>query len=205
MKIRFLIFVFSILGSVGFFENSYSLSCAIPNLGDVYDSSDYVFHGMVLEKNYLTLDSRMPVVTFQIQESFKGNAIEQISVTVNENWDYQFEDGFEYVVFVYRDGLSLMTDPCWPKFHAFSSTLDIVKKLTLSDDGIRSKTTVFVYDSLSLEEREKLEEYQQTIQEKRLERWDEITFQKQMTVFTGILLIPVAAIIGFVYFKRVRK
>ncbi|KAF6245194.1 hypothetical protein C6989_04490 [Nitrosopumilus sp. b2] len=187
------------------FQESYSLSCVIPNLGDVYDSSDYVFHGMVLDKNYLTLDSRMPVVTFQIQESFKGNAIEQISVTVNENWDYQFEDGFEYVVFVYREELSLMTDPCWPKFHAFHSTLDIVKKLAQSDAEIRFQTTEFVYESLLPEERKELEENQKIIHEKKLERWDEITFQKQMTVFAGILMIPVVAVMAFVYFRRNRK
>ncbi|AJM91998.1 hypothetical protein [Nitrosopumilus piranensis] len=204
MKTRFLILTFLVLISFGF-QESYSLSCVIPNLGDVYDSSDYVFHGKVLYKNYLTLDSRMPVVTFQIQESFKGNAIEQISVTVNENWDYQFEDGFEYVVFVYREELSLMTDPCWPKFHTFHSTLDIVKKLAQSDVEIRSQTTEFVYESLLPEERKELEENQKIIQEKKLERWDEITFQKQMTVFAGILMIPVVAVMAFVYFRRNRK
>ncbi|WP_182126456.1 hypothetical protein [Nitrosopumilus sp. b2] len=204
MKTRFLILTFLVLISFGF-QESYSLSCVIPNLGDVYDSSDYVFHGMVLDKNYLTLDSRMPVVTFQIQESFKGNAIEQISVTVNENWDYQFEDGFEYVVFVYREELSLMTDPCWPKFHAFHSTLDIVKKLAQSDAEIRFQTTEFVYESLLPEERKELEENQKIIHEKKLERWDEITFQKQMTVFAGILMIPVVAVMAFVYFRRNRK
>lgn len=202
MKTKLLIIIFLILISSGFQENSYALSCAIPDLGDVYDKSDYVFHGKVLDKNYLTLDSRMPVVTFQIQESFKGNTIEQISVMVDERWDYQFEDGFEYVVFVYREGMSLMTDPCWPKFHAFPSTLEIVKKLSQSDRDIRSESTDVIYESLLPEEREQYEENQKIIQEKKLERWDKITFQKQITVIVGALLIPTVGGIAFVYFRR---
>lgn len=54
---------------------------------DVYEKSDYVFHGKVTDKNYLTFDFQIPVVTFEIIESFKGNANEQISVTVEEKWD----------------------------------------------------------------------------------------------------------------------
>ncbi len=98
-----------LLISSGFANNAHSLSCAIPNLGDVFDESDYVFHGTVLDKNYLTWDLQMPVVTFQILESFKGNAYDQISITVSEQWDYNFEDGFEYVVFVYQEEMSLQS------------------------------------------------------------------------------------------------
>ena len=205
MKSVSLLLLFLILIFSGFVESSYSLSCAVPNLGTVFDSSEYVFLGIVLDKNYLTLDSHMPVVTFEIKESFKGNPTEQISITVDEMWDYQFEDGFEYVVFVYRDGFSLMTNPCWPKFHAFSSTLDIVTKLSLSDDDIRSKTTDFVFNSLLPEEIEKYEENKEIIQEKRLERWDEVAFQKQMIILMGFLLIPVAGVITLLYFKKIRK
>ncbi len=206
MKTRLLIIpLILVLLFSGFTPSVKALSCAIPNLGDVFDKSDYVFYGKVLDKNYLTLDSRIPVVTFHVLESFKGNAIEKISVTVNENWDYQFEDGFEYVVFVYREGLSLMTDPCWPKFHAFPSSLEIVKLLAIPDHPMRSNPVSMVYESLTDTELMQLEENQKIIQEKRLERWDQITFQKQMMVLVGVLLIPTVAGISFVCFRKKRK
>jgi len=142
----------------------------MPVLVDVFDKSDYVFHDKVSDKNYLTWDLRMPVVTFQVLESFKGNAYDQISIIVNEMWDYQFEEGFEYVVFVYREELSLQTDPCWPKFHAFPTTLEIARQLTIPEHQMRSNPVNMVYESLTSQELEQLEENQKIIQEKRLER-----------------------------------
>ncbi|MCV0409655.1 hypothetical protein [Nitrosopumilus sp.] len=189
----------------GFTPDVQSLSCAIPNLGDVFDKSDYVIHGKVLDKNYLTWDPQMPIVTFQVLESFKGNAYEEISITVNENWDYKFEDGFEYVVFVYRQELSLLTDPCWPKFHAFPSTLEIARQLVTSNHEIRSSPTSVVYESLTEQELIQLEENQKVIQEKKLERWDAVTSQRLAIIITSILLILIAGIAVFVVFRRKRK
>ena len=168
-----------LLISSGFANNAHSLSCAIPNLGDVFDESDYVFHGTVLDKNYLTWDLQMPVVTFQILESFKGNAYDQISITVSEQWDYNFEDGFEYVVFVYREEMSLQSDPCWPKFQAFPSTIEIVKKLQIPGHEMRLNPVNVVYESLSEMELRQFEENQEIIQEKKLERWNDVTSQRQ--------------------------
>ena len=105
-----------------------------------------------------------------------------------------------------REGLSLQTDPCWPKFHAFPSTLDIVRKLTISPEHeMHSKSVNVIYDSLSLKELEQLEKNQKNIQEKRLERWDEITTQKHILVAGLLLLIPVSGIAAFVIFRKKRK
>ena len=182
--------------------NSYALSCAVPDLGNVYEQSDYVFHGKVTGKNYLTFDFQTPVVTFEVLESFKGNATEQISVTVEEKWDYMFEDGFEYVVFVYREGIELRTDPCWPKFHALPSIVQNIKKLTIPDDNIHEESTIFIYESLSSREKEQLDETQKIIQEKRLERWDEVMFQRQMMILIFALLVPAAGGAALVYFRK---
>jgi len=206
MKTRLLIIpLFLFLISSGFINNTYALSCAIPVLGDIFDSSDYVFHGKVLEKNYLTWNSQMPVVTFQILESFKGNVSEQISITVSEMWDYQFEDGFEYVVFVYREELSLQTDPCWPKFQAFPTTLEIIRQLTIPDHEMRSNLVNVVYESLTSQELEQFEKNREIIQEKKLERWDSVTSQRQFIILAFLLMIPITIVATFVIFRRKRK
>jgi len=120
MKTGFLIiFLIALLPLFGFVNKAQALSCALPQLGMEYDESDYVLHGKVLEKNYYTWDSRIPVVTFEVLESFKGDTSGQISVSVNETWDYKFEDGFEYVIFVQNIELSLEIDPCSPSFWHF--------------------------------------------------------------------------------------
>ena len=206
MKTRFLIIplILSLVLS-GFVNNAQALSCAIPNLGDVFDKSDYVFHGKVLDKNYLTWDLRMPIVTFQILESFKGNAYEEISIIVNEMWDYQFEDGFEYVVFVYREELSLQTDPCWPKFQAHQSTIEIIKQLAIPNHEMRSNLVNVVYESLSETELRQFEENQKIIQEKKLERWNDVTSQRQTIILASIILIPIIGIVAFLTFRRKRK
>jgi len=206
MKTRLLIIPFFLfLVSSGYINSTHALSCAMPVLGDVFDKSDYVFHGKVSDKNYLTWDLRMPVVTFQVLESFKGNAYDQISITVNEMWDYQFEEEFDYVVFVYREEISLQTDPCWPKFHAFPTTLEIARQLTIPEHQMRSNSVNVVYESLTSQELEQLEENQQIIQEKRLERWDSVTSQRQFIIVAFLLIIPVASVSIFVIFRRKRK
>ena len=194
-----------LLITVGFFNNAHGLSCAIPVLGDVYDESDYVFHGKVLEKNYITWDLQTPVVTFQVIESFKGNAFDQISVSVSEMWDYQFEDGFEYVVFVYREELSLRTDPCWPKFHAMPSTIEIMQKLATPEHEMHSNPINFVYESMTEKELEQFEENKKIIQEKKLKRWDSVTYQRQTTIIAFVVLIPVAATVAFLTLRKKRK
>jgi len=206
MKTRLLIIpLLLFLVSSGYINSTHALSCAMPVLGDVFDKSDYVFHGRVSDKNYLTWDLRMPVVTFHILESFKGNAYDQISITVNEMWDYQFEEGFEYVVFVYREELSLQTDPCWPKFQAFPTTLEIARQLATFDHQMRSNPVNAVYESLTSQELEQLEENQKIIQEKRLERWDSVTSQRQFIIIVFLLIISVAGVSIFMVFRRKRK
>ena len=203
MKTRLLIIPFFLfLVSSGYINSTYALSCAMPVLGEVFDKSDYVFHGKVSDKNYLTWDHQMPVVTFQVLESFKGNAYDQISITVNEMWDYQFEEGFDYVVFVYREEISLQTDPCWPKFHAFPTTLEIARQLTMPEHQMSSNPVNVVYESLTSEELEQLEENQKIIQEKRLERWDSVTSQRQFIIVAFLLIIPVVGVSVFVIFRR---
>ncbi|MGY5149676.1 MAG: hypothetical protein ACW9W3_06405 [Candidatus Nitrosopumilus sp. bin_68KS] len=69
MKARLLIMsLIALLSLFGFVNNAQALSCALPQLGEEYDESDYVLHGKVLEKDYYAWDSRMPVVTFEVLE-----------------------------------------------------------------------------------------------------------------------------------------
>lgn len=116
-----------------------------------------------------------------------------------------FEDEFEYVVFVYRDGIELKTEPCWPKFHALPSIVQNVKKLTIPDDAIHDKPVTFIYESLSTSEQEKLDDTQKIIQEKRLERWDSVMLQRQIMILVFALIISTAGGTAFVYFKKKRK
>ena len=178
-----------------------ALSCAPIALGKFFDESEYVFHGKVVEKNYITWDSNMPMVTFNVINSFKENSNEQITVSVQERWDYFFEDGFEYVVFVKRDGLSLLVPSCYPKFMAFPSSLSIVNKLSL-DDTIRSETVAIFHNSLSPYEREEFETNNSIIQEKRVERWDAITIPRQLAIIAMLMMIPIAGIVVFFIFRR---
>ena len=184
-------------------DDAEALSCAPYALGKIFDDSEYVFHGKVVEKNYMTWDSDAPMVTFDVINSFKGNSNQQITVSVQERWDYLFEDGFEYVVFVKRDGISLLVPSCYPKFMAFPSTLEILSKLSL-DDKLRSETVTVFYDSLSTQEREEFEKNKSIIQEKRLERWDSVTISRQYTIIAMIVLIPVAGLSVF-FILRKRK
>ena len=199
MKFFLLASLVVLLGSIG---NAQALSCAIPELGAEYDKADYVLHGKVIEKNYLTWDYQMPAVTFQMIQSFKGEVYENITVTVNESWDYFFEEGYEYIIFVKRNEMSLEIDPCSPKAHAFQSTIDIMTKLSMGDQKVRSSTPDIFLESLTDKESEMLETYQKDISDKKLERWDDVTTQRTAMIFAGLAAIPITGVAAFVMFRR---
>lgn len=179
-----------------------ALSCAPVLLGDAFDESDYAFHGKVIDKNYLTWELQMPVITFEVIESFKGNAGEQISVTVYEQWSYDFEEGLEYVVFVNRNELSLEISPCSPMFQAHQSSLDIMRLVSMPDHDMRYKTSSFFYESLTDGEKIKYEENNNFLKEKRLERWDNAMLQRNLTV---LLLVSLGFVAVFVLYMIFRK
>lgn len=206
MKTRlFIIFAIGLLPLFGFVNNAQSLSCALPQLGAEYDESDYVLHGKVLEKNYYAWDSRMPVVTFEVLESFKGDASGQILVSVNETWDYKFEDGFEYVIFVQKTEFSLEIDSCSPEFLAFPSVVEIIRQVSISEGDMRSATSNIFYESLTEQEKLEFESINNLIQEKKVERWDSGSSQRQLTVIAFLLMIPITGVSAFVIFRRRRK
>jgi len=206
MKTRlFIIFAIALLPLFGFVNNAQSLSCALPQLGAEYDESDYVLHGKVLEKNYYTWDSRMPVVTFEVLESFKEDASGQILVSVNETWDYKFEDGFEYVIFVQKTEFSLEIDSCSPEFLAFPSVVEIIRQVSISEGDMRSATSNIFYESLTEQEKLEFESINNLIQEKKVERWDSGSSQRQFTIIAFLLMIPITGVSAFVIFRRRRK
>jgi len=206
MKSRLLIIsLIALLVLFGFINNVQALSCALPQLGAEYDESDYVLHGKVLEKNYYTWDSRIPVVTFEVLESFKGDASGQISVSVNETSDYKFEEGFEYVIFVQKTELSLEIDPCSPAFLAFPSVVEIIRQVSLSEGDMRSATPNMFYESLTEKEKLEFESINNLIQEKKVERWDSGSSQRQLTIIAFVLMIPIASVTAFLIFRRKRK
>ena len=129
------------------------LSCAPVQLGDAFEDSEYVFHGKVVDKNYLTWDQNKPIVTFEIIERFKGDAEGQISVTVYEQWSFDFEVGLEYVIFVQRNQVALEISPCTPYFQAFSSSLDIMRQLSIPEHDVQYKTSNVFYESLNDQEK----------------------------------------------------
>ena len=206
MKTRLLIiFLIALLPLFGFVNNVQALSCALPHLGEEYDESDYVLYGKVLEKNYHTWDSRMPVVTFEVLESFKGDASGQISVSVNETWDYNFEEGFEYVIFVQKTELALKIDQCSPEFLAFPSVVEIIRQVSMSEGDMRSATSNIFYESLTEQEKLEFESINNSIQEKKVERWDSGSSQRQLTIIAFLLMIPLTGVSVFVIFRRKRK
>ena len=185
---------------ISFIPNVSALSCTLPVLGDSFEKSDYVIHGRVSEKNYLTWSLQKPMVTFDVLESFKGNAYDDIIVSVNENWDYTFEEGFEYVIFVQRTELSLEIDPCSPKFLAFPSVVNIVRQVSEGKMLLADANTVF--ESLTEQELSEYEKIHDSIQEKKIERWDNVTSQRQMMTFSFLLLIPITAVSAFAISRR---
>ena len=204
MKTRLLIIpLILFLCTQGFVSNAEALSCAMPVLGVVYDKADYVFHGKVLDKKYFNWNSNLPTVTFQVLESFKENPNEQISVIVNENWEYKYEVGFEYVGFVYKEGSSLLIDPCWPSFQAFPSSIEIMRQLTIPDSKMHSTPASIFYESLTDKELIQFEENKDIIQEMNMKRLNSgERFHGQIIVITSLVLIPVAGAIGFVVWKK---
>lgn len=206
MKTRLLIIpLTAFLMFSGLTTDIHALSCALPLLGMAYDNSDYVIHGKVIAKNYLTWSLQKPMVTFDVLESFKGNVYDQISVSVNENWDYEFEDGFEYVVFIQRTELSLEIDSCSPKFLAFPSVVEIIRQVSLPDSEMRFSTSDMFYNSLTDQEKLEFESTNILIQEKKLERWDSVTSQRQLIIVSSLLLIPISSVSAFVIFRRKRQ
>ena len=179
-----------------------ALSCAPVELGDAFDQSEHVFHGKVTEKNYLTWDQQMPVVTFGIIESFKGNAEGRISVTVYEQWSYDFEVGLEYVVFVQRNELDLEISPCIPIFQAFSSSIQIMREASEQGNEMRYQTSNVFYESLSDQEKAKYEENNDFLKEKRVERWDSELLQRQIIIIVSISLGLIAVFVGLIIFKK---
>ena len=203
MKIRLLIiFLVALLSLFGFVNNAQSLSCALPQLDTEYNKSDYVLHGKVLDKYYYVWDSRVPVVTFEVLESFKGNTDDLMSVSVNETWNYQFEDGFEYIIFVQNTEFSLEIDQCSPVFLAFPSVVDIIRQVSMSEGDVRSATPKVFYESLTKQEKLEFELINNLIQEKKVERWDSGSNQRQLTVFAFLLIIPIIGVFVFVIFRR---
>lgn len=206
MKTRLLIIrLIAFLTLFGLVNNAEALSCALSQLGTEYDDSDYVLHGKVLDKNYHTWDSRMPTVTFEVLESFKGDADGQVSVLVYEHWDYKFEDGFEYVIFVQKTQFSLEIDKCSPEFLAFPSVVEIIRQVSMSDADIRSATSNIFYESLTEQEKLEFESINNLIQEKKVERWNSGSAHMQFTVFASLLTIPIIGVAALVIFRRKRK
>ncbi|MCH7559861.1 MAG: hypothetical protein IIC67_00575 [Thaumarchaeota archaeon] len=206
MKTRLLIlviiFVIVLLMPSVTIPNVQALLCALPPLGTAFDNSDYVIHGKVIDKNYITWSLQKPIVTFEILESFKGNANEQISVSVNENWGYEFADGFEYVIFVKRTELSLEVDPCSPKFLALPSVVNIVRQVSLPDNEMRSSNSNIFYEKLTEQEKLEYESLNQLIQEKGTERWDSVTLQRQLSIIAFVLMISITGIAIFFIYRR---
>jgi len=70
---------------------------------------------------------------------------------------------------------------------------------------MRSNPVNVVYESLSEMELRQFEENQEIIQEKKLERWNDVTSQRQTIIFASIILIPIVGIVSFLAFRRKRK
>lgn len=186
-------------------NNAQGLSCAPIELGDAFENSDYAFHGQVTDKNYLTWEQQMPVVTFEVIESFKGDVPEKISVTVFEQWSYDFEIGLEYVVFVQRNELSLEISPCAPAFQAFPSSIEIMRQASIAGNDMQYQTSNVFYESLSDQEKIQYEKNNNFLKEKRIERWDSILLQRQITIASIISLVLIAGFVTYLIFRRKRK
>ncbi|MDX1441898.1 MAG: hypothetical protein R3237_05515 [Nitrosopumilaceae archaeon] len=186
-------------------NSAHGLSCAPIELGKAFENSDYAFHGKVTDKNYLTWDLQMPVVTFEAIESFKGEIPGKISVTVFEQWSYDFEIGLEYVVFVQRNELSLVINPCDPIFQAFPSSIEIMREASIAGNDMQYQTSNVFYESLSDQEKIQYEENNKFLKEKRVERWDSILLQRQITIVSLISIVLVAGFVTFLIFRRKRK
>lgn len=180
----------------------YALTCSPIKLGDAFVNSEHVFHGKVTNKNYLTWDEKMPIVTFEVIESFKGSTSGSISATVNERWDYIFEEEFEYVVFVRQSGAFLEIGECHPSFQAFPSVIQIVRQASVSDSEAHASVGSIFYESLTEQEKAEYEKNRDLIQEKRVERWDSVRMQR---LAVTVMLLALIIAVGAMSYKLVRK
>ncbi len=111
----FVILSFSLLiyGS----SDANGLSCLEISLQSSYDSSDVIFLGHVVSKEYVTLPEwgelnyQDSIVQFEVKETFKGFPGNFVTLTTHEwFWSTVFEEGKDYVVFAIYKSPTFLTD-----------------------------------------------------------------------------------------------
>jgi hypothetical protein len=106
---------------------------------------------------------------------------------------------------VQKTELSLEIDPCSPEFLAFPSVVEIIRQVSVSEGDMRSTTPNMFYESLTEQEKLEFESINNLIQEKKVERWDSGSSQRQLTIIAFLLMIPIIGVSVFVIFRRKRK
>jgi hypothetical protein len=61
------------------------------------------------------------------------------------------------------------------------------------------------YESLTEQEKLEFESIHNSIQEKKVERWNSGSSQRQFTIIAFLLMIPITGVSVFVIFRRKRK
>jgi len=142
------IFLFGMIGV----QNSYALSCVIPiNYTANFEFADVVFSGKVISKN---LEQSVPNsdfkdsrVLFSINELFKGDNLEDITLITREwQWDPIFSEGFEYVVFAQKNDSAYRFQSCSPS--GLLEQVDL-KKIREYAQNYQSNSTILVKEPIA--------------------------------------------------------
>ena len=190
MKTRLLIIITIVVVS-GFFVPAFGLSCDIRTVQHQYDRNDVVFEGKVFLKKYFP-GSEAALVTFEIQNVFKGDPPNPLTIYSNEGfYGFKFRAEKTYIVFAEKTETSYTVPLCVPVYHSFPS---IVQGLYSVKEGIGdfgSLAAGDLYENLSEEEENKLEKIRAEEDEIR-----QIEFENLERTRSIILSLIIAGIIG---------
>jgi len=184
--------------------SAYGLSCNASTLGEDYDSSDIVFVGKVISKEYFSALSFEAISTFEVDEVIKGSQQEQVLIYSNEgDWGKRYIEGHTYIIFANGSQDKYRVWWCGLIAYAFPTTIEKVRSLQDENSPIRNEYSFSQY--LTDEERKQQDELfaeAQIINSKIRESRSNLNFQ----VFVILFLFVIGGITSLIILvKRLRK
>lgn len=177
----------------GSFPSVFGLSCDFRTVQHQYDKNEVVFEGKVISKGYFPA-SETAVIAFEIKNLFKGDVTDPFTLQSNEGlYGFKFREDKTYIVFAEKKELVYNIPLCVPVYHSFPS---IVQGLESIKDGAGTFGTLDagnIYENLSEEEKNELEEIQEEeselrkIEIQKIENFQNIAFSVIIVgIFGGI-------------------
>ncbi|QLH06506.1 hypothetical protein [Nitrosopumilus ureiphilus] len=187
----FVILIFIGIIVSGFFTPAFGLLCDPLTTQYQYTHNDAVFEGKVILKEYIP-GSESTLVTFEIKNTFKGDISNPLTIHSTEGlYGFKFRAEKTYIVFAEKTKTGYNIPLCVPVYHSFPS---IVQGLHSVKEGIGDYgllTPGNIYESLSDDEKNKLEKIYEEESELR-----KIEIENTQIMRNIILSLIIAGIIG---------